>query len=55
MITHNNGGTPSNVAQSVMFLAADPGDASSIPDQSHTFPEIDHEIISTVILLPFAE
>ena len=43
--------------QSVMFLTAetcltvDPGVASSIPAQSHTFVEIDHEIISTVILL----
>ena len=45
------------VAQSVMCLAtdacltADPGVASSIPARSHTFVEIDHEIISTVILL----
>ena len=44
-------------AQLVMCLAtdacltADPGVASSIPDRSHTFAEIDHEIISTVILL----
>ena len=29
--------------------------ASSIPVQSHTFVEIDHEIISTVILLPSAD
>ena len=36
-------------------LAADPGVASSIPARSHTFVEIDHEIISTVILLPSAE
>ena len=36
-------------------LAADPGVASSIPAQSHTFVEIDHEIISMVILLPSAE
>ena len=28
---------------------------SSIPDQSHTFLEIDHEIISTTILLPSAD
>ena len=27
--------------------------ASSIPARSHTFVEIDHEIISTVILLSF--
>ena len=31
------------------------GVASSIPARSHTFVEIDHEIISTVILLPSAE
>ena len=46
------------VAQSVTCLAtnvcltADPEVASSIPAGSHTFVEIDHEIISTVILLP---
>ena len=51
---------PGRVAQSVTCLAtdacltADPGVASSIP-RSHTFVEIDHEIISTVILLPSAE
>ena len=33
----------------------DPGVASSIPARSHTFVEIDHEIISTVILLSSAE
>ena len=49
------------VAQSVTCLATDakltanPGVASSIPGGSHTFVEIDHEIISTVILLPSAE
>ena len=32
-------------------LTADPGDASSIPARSHTFVEIDHEII----LLPSAD
>ena len=43
---------PCRVAQSVMFLAtdarltADPGVSSSIPARSHTFVEIDHEIIS---------
>ena len=52
---------PGRVAQSVTCLAtdasltADPGVASSIPAQSHTFVEIDHEIISTIILLPSAE
>ena len=49
------------VAQSVTCLATDacltaiPGVASSIPARSHTFVEIDHEIISTVILLPSAD
>ena len=48
---------PGCVAQSVTCLAtdacltADPGVASSIPARYHTFVEIDHEIISTVILL----
>ena len=37
-----------------MSLTADPGVASSIPARSHTFVEIDYEIISTVIL-PSAE
>ena len=48
---------PGRVAQSVTCLAltANPGVASSIPARSHTFVEIDHEIISTVILLPSAE
>ena len=49
------------IAQSVTCLAtdaclsADPGVASLIPAQSHTFVEIDHEIIFTDILLPSAE
>ena len=53
--------SPGRVAQSVTCLTtdacltADPGVASSIPVRSHTFVEIDHEIISTVILLPSAE
>ena len=52
---------PGRVAQSVTCLAtdacltADPGVASSIPAQYHTFVEIDHKIISTVILLPSAD
>ena len=52
---------PGRVAQSVTCLAtdacltADPGVASSIPAWSHTFVEIDHEIISTIILLPSAD
>ena len=54
---------PGRVAQSVTCLAtdasltADPGvdpGVSSISARSHTFVEIDHEIISTVILLPSA-
>ena len=36
-------------------LTADQGVMSLIPAQSHTFVEIDNEIISTVILLPSAE
>ena len=55
------GVSPGRVAQSVTCLAtdacltADPGVASSIPARSHTFVEIDHEMVSTVILLPSAE
>ena len=36
-------------------LTADPGVASSIPAWSHTFVEIDREIISMVFLLHFTE
>ena len=36
-------------------MSADPGVVSLIPTQSHTLVEIDHEIISTVILLPSAD
>ena len=49
------------VAQSVTCLAtdacltADPGVVSSIPARFHTSVEIDHEITSTVILLPSAD
>ena len=56
--THNK---PGRIAQSVTCLAtdacltADPGVASSIPARYHTFMEIDHEIISMVILLPSAD
>ena len=48
--------TPGRLAQSVTCLATDasltayPGVASSIPARSHTFVEIDQEIISMVIL-----
>ena len=61
---HDNttlGGIPGCLAQSVMclatdgYLTADPGGASSIPARYHSFVEIDHEIISTVILLPSAD
>ena len=47
----NFGNLHLRVAQSVTCLTADPGVASSIPARYHTFVEIDHEIISTVILL----
>ena len=52
---------PGLVAQSVTCLAtdacltADPRVASSIPARSHTFVGIDHEIISKVILFPYAD
>ena len=52
---------PGCIAQSGTCLAtdacltADLGVASSIPARSHTFVEIDHEILSTVILLPSTE
>ena len=52
---------PGLIAQSVLCLAAytcltaDPGLESSIPARSNAFLEIDHEIISTVILLPSAD
>ena len=36
-------------------LTADPGVVSSISARSHTFMEIDRELISKVILLPSAE
>ena len=36
-------------------LTADPGVATSILARSHTFVEIDDELISMVILLPSAE
>ena len=51
----------SRVAQSVTCLAtdawltADLGVPSLIPVWSHTFVEIDHEMISTFILLPSAD
>ena len=44
-----------NVLATDASLTADPGVASSILARSHTFVEIDHEIISTVLLLPSTE
>ena len=38
-----------------MCLTANPGVASLIPARSHTFVEIDREIISMAILLPSAD
>ena len=61
MSTHVRSSISGSVAQSVTCLAtdahltADPGMASLIPARFHTLVEIDHEIISTVILLPSAE
>ena len=57
---NSNTFTPGRAVQSVTCLAtdasltADPGVASLIPARSHTFVEIDHEIISTVMLIPSA-
>ena len=57
----NTSHIPDRIAQFVTRLATDayltagPGVASLIPAQSHTFVEIYHEIISTVILLPSAD
>ena len=47
--------SPGRVAQSVLCLAADPGFASSFLALSHTFVEIDHEIIRKAILLSSAD
>ena len=38
-----------------VYLTADPGVASLIPARSHTFVEIDPEVISMIILLPSAD
>ena len=59
--TYHIVGKPGSLVQSVTCLATDmslpanPVIVSLIPARSHTFVEIDHEIISTVILLPSAE
>ena len=42
---------PSPIALLVASLTADPGVVSLIPARSHALVEVDHEIISTVILL----
>ena len=61
MNNHSRYGLPGPVVQSVICLitdaclTADPRVASSILARSHTFVEIDREIISTVILLPSAD
>ena len=53
--------SPGRVVQWVMCptadtcLTTDPGVVSLIPARSHTFAEIDHEMISTVMLLPSGE
>ena len=44
-----------NVIPYSACLIAVPGVTSLIPAQSYTFLEIDHEMISTVILLPSAD
>ena len=60
-IVFNDALVPGHIVQLVtsltadMCLTADPGVASSIPALSHTFMEIDHEIISTAILLTSAD
>ena len=43
------------MAQSVTCLTADPGVVSWISARSHTFIEIDHEMISMAILLSSAD
>ena len=44
-----------HIGQSVTCPAGDLGVVSLIPAGTHTLVEIDHEIISTVILLPSAD
>ena len=46
---------PGCVAQIVIHLTTDPEVESLILARSQTFVEIDHEIISTAILLPSAD
>ena len=42
---------PGRVAQFVTRLTPDPGATSPIPERSHTFVEIDHEIILLLSLI----
>ena len=44
---------PGRISQSVTCLTADPRVAISIQARSHTFMEIDHEVISTGFPPPF--
>ena len=44
-----------NIVQLETCLTADPGVMILIPPWSHTFKEIDHEIISMAILIPSAD
>ena len=46
---------PGGMSQLVTCLTVDPGVVSLISAQSHAFAEIDHEILSTAILLPSAD
>ena len=46
---------PGPIAQSVANPTADPDVVSLISTRSHTFVEIDHEIISTVPLIVTSE
>ena len=46
---------PGHVVQLVAIPTADPGVTSLILARTHTLVAIDHEIISTVILLPSAD
>ena len=61
ILSHYDEDLRSLIAQSVICLTADTclsadlGIASSILPLSHTFLEIDHEIMSTAILLPSAD
>ena len=55
MSKHGPRSAVGNVSPTDASLTADPWVMSSILARSHTFVEIDHEMISTVILLPSAE